>query len=105
MDVPVLRCLARARDTMSSLDSISLENVAVECIIGLFREERVQPQPVSVNLRLGLSPFARSRRDLGDTIDYLSVAGQVRFLLSACRFYLIETAAEALASYLLAPPA
>jgi FolB domain-containing protein len=90
---------------MDVLDWITIRNLQVDCIIGVFAEERTRPQPVVVTLRLGLSPHdVAGSESLDDTVDYLAVAGQVTFLLSVCRFQLIETAAEALASYLIAPP-
>jgi FolB domain-containing protein len=88
------------------LDWISIENLQVHCIIGMFTEERTDSQPVVVNLRLGLSTRNAGRNeDLRGTVDYHALGGQVKFLLSTCRFRLIETAAETLAAYLLAPPA
>jgi FolB domain-containing protein len=91
---------------MEQLDWICIDDIETECLIGLFTEERTAPQTVFVNLRLGLSTQEAGRlEEFRDTVDYLSIAGQVRFLLAACQFTLIETAAEALAVYLLAPPA
>jgi dihydroneopterin aldolase len=90
---------------MDVLDWITIRDLRISCIIGVFAEERTRAQPVAVTLRLGLNPrdVARSAT-LDETIDYLAIAGQVTFLLAVCRFQLIETAAEALASYLIAPP-
>jgi dihydroneopterin aldolase len=87
------------------LDWITIRDLQVDCIIGVFAEERTRAQPVAVTLRLGMSPRdVASSASLEETVDYLAIAGQVSFLLSACRFQLIETAARALASYLIAPP-
>jgi len=88
-----------------SLDWIAIRDLRVDCVIGIFAEESLRVQPVAVTLRLGLSPREHGSESLEDSIDYLAIAGQVSFLLAACRFRLLETAADALAAYLLAPPA
>ena len=90
---------------MDRLDWIHV-GFQADCIIGTFSEERTESQPLVVNVSIGLSTrSAGSHQRLDETVDYLSASGQVKFLLIACRFRLMETAAEAVASYLLAPPA
>src|SRR5207244_2402822 len=61
-------------------------------------------QPLTVKLELFLDTRAASSAGLSGTVDYTRLAGEVRFLLESCRFKLLETAAEALARYILAPP-
>jgi FolB domain-containing protein len=91
---------------MEPLDWITIRDLRVNCVIGIFAEEDTRVQPVSVTLRLGQAPRAHGViESLEESVDYLAIAGQVSFLLAACRFRLLETAADALASYLLAPPA
>jgi dihydroneopterin aldolase len=63
-------------------------------------------QPLRLDLYLELDTRRAAERErLRDSIDYAAVAGQLGFLLSACRFGMVETAAHALARYLLLPPA
>jgi dihydroneopterin aldolase len=91
---------------MESLDWITIRDLRVNCVIGIFAEEDTRVQPVSVTLRLGLLPRPQGViESLEESVDYLAITGQVSFLLAACRFRLLETAADAVASYLLAPPA
>ncbi len=91
--------------SMEPLDWITIRDLRVNCIIGIFAEEHTRLQPVVVTLRLGLAPRETTGTEsLEDSVDYLAVAGQVSFLLGVCRFRLLETAADALASYLIAPP-
>ncbi|MCX7807832.1 MAG: dihydroneopterin aldolase [Deltaproteobacteria bacterium] len=85
-------------------DRILLSRMVVECIVGVRPEERAQTQPLEVEIELGL-PSRRRVRRLGETVDYALVANQVAFLLENARFFLLETAARAIASLLLAPPA
>jgi dihydroneopterin aldolase len=86
-------------------DRIELTGLVVDCIVGVYPSERTTPQPLHVDvvLHLDTREAARGGR-LRDTIDYARTCGEIRFLLESCRFLLLETAAEAISSYLLAPP-
>lgn len=87
------------------LDRLSLSGLSVDCIVGVYAHERDTPQPLGVDLALYLDtrPAAREAK-LRETVDYARLWGEVRFLLQASRFLLLETAAEAVARYILAPP-
>ncbi|WP_420715293.1 dihydroneopterin aldolase [Corallococcus sp. BB11-1] len=87
------------------LDVMQLRGLTVDCIVGLYNRERVTPQP----LRLDVALFLDARQaavggKLANTVHYGRLAGELRFLLDACRFELLESAAEAVCRYLLAPP-
>lgn len=87
------------------LDIIRLENLLVDCIVGVYPSERLRPQPLRLDLALHLDTRAAATgAGLGSTIDYARLAGELRFLLESCQFLLLETAADALCRYLLAPP-
>ncbi len=90
---------------MKTWDCIELRKLRVDCVVGVYPSERTHPQPLLVDLALHFDarPAARGG-GLAASIDYARLAGEVRFLLAASRFYLLETAADALARYLLAPP-
>lgn len=89
---------------MQQLDIIRLEGLVVECVIGVYPSERDTPQPLEVDVELHLDTREAAEQGLRHTVDYARVCGEIRFLLESCRFLLLETAAEALARYLLAPP-
>lgn len=86
-------------------DRLTLRGIRCDCIIGVFPRERTTPQPLEIELELCFDsrPAARGGR-LGDTIDYGRVLGEVTFILVAGRFVLLESAAEAIAAWLLMPP-
>lgn len=87
------------------LDHLSLSGLSVDCIVGVYPTERDQPQPLGVDLALYLDTRAAARgARLHDTVDYARLWGEVRFLLQASRFLLLESAAEAVARHILAPP-
>lgn len=87
------------------LDRLSLRGMRFDCIVGLFDFERNTPQPVelAVTLHFDTREAARHGR-LVDTIDYARLLGELRFILTASRFRLLESAAEAVAAWVLAPP-
>lgn len=89
---------------MPTLDIIRLEGLVVQCVIGVYPSERDTPQPLEVDVALHLDTREAAELGLRHTVDYAQVCGEIRFLLESCRFLLLETAAEALARYLLAPP-
>jgi dihydroneopterin aldolase len=91
---------------MARRDVIAIEGLVVDCVVGVYPHERDIVQPLRVDLYLELDTRAAAERErLRDSVDYAAVAGQLSFLLGACRFGMVETAAHALARYLLLPPA
>lgn len=85
------------------MDSIELRNIDVECIIGILPPERLQKQEIRVAITASLNTAKAARSCiLTDTIDYSSLYRETKFILSSAQFNLLETAAEALAQYLLA---
>ena len=92
-------------DAPRTLDTIALHGLRVDCIVGVYPGERDVPQPLVVDVELRLDTRAAARTEqLSATLDYARLAGELRFLLESARFRLLETAAEALCAYVLAPP-
>ena len=86
------------------LDVIALRGLTVDCIVGIYNRERVAAQPLRLDVALFLDTrSAAVSGRLGDTVHYGRLTGELRFLLEACRFELLESAAEAVCHYLLAP--
>jgi FolB domain-containing protein len=76
-----------------------------DCIVGLFDFERNTPQPVELDVTLHFDTRTAARYGkLSSTVDYARLLGELRFILVAGRFRLLESAAEAVAAWLLAPP-
>ena len=98
--------VTRTRARHTPPDTISIEGLVVDCIVGVYPHERTAPQPLRVDLAMALDTHqAGAQQRLRMTIDYAMIASQIAFLLQSCRFHLLETAAHALTRYLLAPPA
>lgn len=87
------------------LDLLSLRDLEVRCIVGVYPRERDIPQPLLLDVDLWIDTRRAAHSEaLSATVDYGRLAGELRFLLESCRFRLVETAAEALSCWLLAPP-
>lgn len=87
------------------LDVLELRDMKVECIVGLYPRERVVPQTLRLDVALFLDTRAAAAKGgLSATVDYGRLAGELRFLLESSWFLLLETAADALCRYILAPP-
>jgi dihydroneopterin aldolase len=90
---------------MPRTDVIALEGLTVDCVVGVYPHERDILQPLRVDLYMEVDTRRAGQHErLRDSVDYAAVADQVAFLLTTCRFGLLETAAHALSRFLLAPP-
>ncbi len=87
------------------MDVISINNMQVSCFIGIHRHERHERQTLLLDLDMYLeTASAGYEASLKRSVDYSKIYGELRFLLEACHFRLLETAAQAICTYLLAPP-
>lgn len=92
------------QDYAQNLDVITLRDLDVLCVVGLYPREKITPQPLVLQLKLYLDTRrAVSENSLRHTVDYAALAGEIRFILQHARYRLLETAADALAAYLLTP--
>jgi FolB domain-containing protein len=90
---------------VSTLDILEVQGLDVQCIVGMYPSERDRPQPLIVDLALHLDTRkAGTTEQISRTVDYGRLAGELRFLLESGRFQLLETAAEAIARWVLLPP-
>lgn len=86
-------------------DIIRIEGLTVDCVVGIYPNEREAAQPLTIDLDMHLDTRAAALNErVRATVDYAATASQLVFLLRSCRFRLIETAAHALAAFVLAPP-
>jgi dihydroneopterin aldolase len=84
-------------------DSIFLRGLRVEALIGVYEHERHAPQPLLIDLELGLAHSKSCFSDrLDDAVDYGAVVATVRrhALLNCCE--LLERFAQNVADTLLA---
>lgn len=86
------------------LDAIELRGLRVQCVVGVYKNERQRLQPLELEASLYLDTRSVPTAGLGATVDYARLAGELRFLLESASFRLLESAADALCRYILAPP-
>lgn len=87
---------------MGSLDEIHLREFDVVTVIGVLPEERIHEQPVVVGISMTLNvEYAALTGDLSATVDYSQLSKAVAFMLKKGRFRLLESAALALARFVL----
>lgn len=77
---------------------IMLEGLALECIIGVFDWERANKQRVDIDITLEADMQGGSTDDIRDTVDYKSLAKEIRGMVEPSQFMLIEKMAEEIAS-------
>src|SRR5262245_60326056 len=66
----------------AGMDRIDLNGFTVDCVIGTYPSERHTPQPLRLDLSLGLSTEPAARKEsLSASVDYAVLAGQLGFLL------------------------
>jgi 7,8-dihydroneopterin aldolase/epimerase/oxygenase len=83
-------------------DRIFLRGLAVECIIGFIDWERRVKQTVVIDLELPVDCAKAALSDeVGDTVDYKSVAKRVIAFVEASEFKLVETLAHRMAMLIL----
>lgn len=83
-------------------DFITLEATKIPTFLGLAAIERQKFQWADFYFQLGFnSKKAASSGQLSDCIDYVRILGEAKFILWFSRFYLIETALETMAQYIL----
>ena len=82
-------------------ESIHIENLRVECIIGLRSHERKSPQHLLISISFPADfSTATETDDLMATVDYTKVAFEIREFAKSGRFRLLETLARKLAAHL-----
>ncbi len=76
-------------------DKIILENLEVECIIGIFDWERKVKQKLEISLELDCDLSKASKSDsIVDTVDYKTISKSIVDLVKSSKYFLIETIAE-----------
>lgn len=80
------------------MDRITIRDIALRCIIGVYPEERREKQDVIVTVTLHADlARAGATDDVNDTVDYKAVEKAVVALVEASEFALVEALAQAIA--------
>jgi dihydroneopterin aldolase len=90
---------------MTPLHQIEIRRMKVIASIGVPDEERAVPQELRVSLRIGIDTgFAAMDDDIGRTLDYAALAGDIHALAADRPRRLIETLAADIATRVLDHP-
>lgn len=92
--------LNHAAEMMGPWDWIVVDGLEFETIIGIHPDERVNPQPLSIDLRLGVGSIvpAAGTDAIDATIDYQRVCERIMAVVNEGRFQLVETLVEQVAA-------
>lgn len=84
------------------MDSIFIEGLRFSCIIGIYERERIEPQPLEIDLDMQTDIRVAARSgDLDQSLNYAEISEQIIAFCQRKRAELIETLAEELAEMLL----
>lgn len=84
------------------MNKISIRQLEVQTIIGVNENERIDPQPVWIDIEYMIDASEAVNSDqLKDTIDYANVCEKIKSYITKTKFQLIETLAENTAKYLM----
>jgi dihydroneopterin aldolase len=82
----------------TNMDILFLRDFRLELIIGLYEWERKAPQPVMLDIEIGLYDHkAGHTDDVADTIDYGKVALRIQEAVTQREIRLVETLGEMIA--------
>lgn len=81
-----------------ALDKITIHDIALRCIIGVYPEERREKQDIVVTVKLSADlQRAGCTDDVNDTVDYKTVKKAIVGLVETSEFQLVEALAQAIA--------
>ncbi|NLN75451.1 MAG: dihydroneopterin aldolase [Armatimonadetes bacterium] len=80
------------------MDKITIREIALRCIIGIYPEERREKQDVIITITLHADLRRAAETDnVADTVDYKAVKKAVVNLVEGSSFMLVEALAQAVA--------
>ena len=84
-------------------DTLIIQEIAVECRIGVFEWEQAAPQTIWIDVELAIDAArAAAQDDVNAAVDYGRLVTLVREVAQRCSYALLETLAEQEASAILA---
>ncbi|MBN3751311.1 dihydroneopterin aldolase [Paraburkholderia sp. Tr-20389] len=90
------------RHSGAALDIVYIEGFAAQTVIGIDTDELHEPQPVQMDLAIGVPSLRACKTDqIGDTINYAAVRAELHTLLATHKVQLLEALAERIAQLLI----
>lgn len=85
------------------MDTVLIEDLAIDAIVGIFEWERAVPQQIIINIEMAMDiSVAAQSKNIDDALDYSIVARRVSSFIIDSKFLLLETLAEQLAELIMA---
>lgn len=89
-------CLRQDLDK-TQMDLISIEQLKADAIIGIYKKERITPQPIIIDMDLFFQANQAAVTDsINYALDYHVICKEIHEFVSQSQFQLIETLAEAI---------
>lgn len=89
---------AQAHDDSSQLDTVHIEQLELDCIIGINPWERGARQRITIDIEINADLSAASKSDaIEDTINYRTIAKAVTAEVEASNYSLVEALATRIA--------
>lgn len=106
MEILAGRLLQQPRIDISKFDRIFIQDMVVDCAIGVYPEEKGVTQKVAFTIEAFVAPTVRARHDeLSEVPSYDSVVmNAVRLVTESGHINLVETMAERIAEQILQEP-
>ena len=89
----------------NSLDTIHIERLELDCIIGINPWERLSKQRITLDILLGVDLSAAGASDaIDDTVDYKTITKKITAEVEASSYGLVEALASRIADICLENP-
>jgi dihydroneopterin aldolase len=89
--------MMKIADAAAALRHVFIRNLEVLAHIGVHGHERGKPQPVRINVDLGVEDEAPTEDRLENVVDYEAITGKIRAIVASGHINLAETLAERIA--------
>ena len=88
----------RIADAQASIQHVFIRDLMLTALIGVYRHEKENPQPVRINLGLAVKENLAANKDrLTEVVSYEDIADGVRKLVAIGHVNLVETLAQRIA--------
>lgn len=82
----------------NNLDTLYINDLKIDCIIGVFEDERTKKQPIIINIALSVDTKKAGNSDnLKDTVDYQSLYLEIADVVGKSQYKLLEALAQRIA--------
>jgi dihydroneopterin aldolase len=88
----------RIADAQASIQHVFIRDLMLTALIGVYRHEKENPQPIRINLDLAVKENLVANKDrLTEVVSYEDIADGVRKLVAIGHVNLVETLAQRIA--------